>query len=233
MSATPVVLCWDIDGTLLTTARAGVFALEKAAREVTGRPLDLQSMPTAGLTDVEIARLILTRHGLADSELNVARFLQVYEDDLPTSLHRRQGSVMPQVREVLAAVQAREYWTSMLLTGNTRRGGTAKLRHYGLAEFFSDGAFSDGTNTRAEIAHRAARQIAVAQTAVPFTRVVVIGDTRHDISCARAAGFRCLAVATGGATLDELRAHDPDAAVSQLPPPSDFIALIEEVCARA
>ena len=28
----PTILLWDIDGTLLTTARAGIFALEAAAR---------------------------------------------------------------------------------------------------------------------------------------------------------------------------------------------------------
>ena len=48
-------LFWDIDGTLLTTARAGIFALEDAALEVCDRELDLATMQTAGMTDAEIA----------------------------------------------------------------------------------------------------------------------------------------------------------------------------------
>ena len=35
------VLFWDIDGTLLTTAKAGVFAWEDAVRELTGREFEL------------------------------------------------------------------------------------------------------------------------------------------------------------------------------------------------
>ena len=50
-----VVLFWDIDGTLLSTARAGVFAWEGAIREVLGSDRSLDSFPTAGLTDAEIA----------------------------------------------------------------------------------------------------------------------------------------------------------------------------------
>ncbi|PSN20266.1 phosphatase, partial [filamentous cyanobacterium CCP5] len=54
------VLFWDIDGTLLTTGRAGIFALEDAAVEVIGHPVNLSQLKTAGLTDVEIAREILS-----------------------------------------------------------------------------------------------------------------------------------------------------------------------------
>ena len=50
-----VALFWDIDGTLLSTARAGVFAWEGAIREVLGSDRSLDSFPTAGMTDAEIA----------------------------------------------------------------------------------------------------------------------------------------------------------------------------------
>jgi phosphoglycolate phosphatase-like HAD superfamily hydrolase len=46
--------------------------------------------------------------------------------------------------------------------------------------------------------------------------VLVIGDTPLDIRCARAIGAKALAVATGGASLEELRAHRPDWAVADL-----------------
>ena len=57
------VVCWDIDGTLLTTARAGVFALEEAAREVLGAVPDFAALPTAGLTDAEVAALAIRTCG--------------------------------------------------------------------------------------------------------------------------------------------------------------------------
>ena len=46
--------------------------------------------------------------------------------------------------------------------------------------------------------------------------VVVIGDTPLDVKCGRAIGAHVLAVATGGATLEELRNHKPDWAVTDL-----------------
>jgi phosphoglycolate phosphatase-like HAD superfamily hydrolase len=224
------VLCWDIDGTLLTTGRAGVYALEKAALEITGRPLDLQGMPTAGLTDVEITRLILKHHGVDDTDDQVARFLRIYEDDLPASLHRKQGQVMSGVRPILEALRTRPAWRSMLLTGNTRRGAEAKLRHYGLAEFFVGGAFSDGTTNRKQIAERAVALIQARRPGIPWSHIIVIGDTPHDIACARAVGARCLGVATGGYSVAALREHGPDAAVPRLPPPGEFFPLCEKLC---
>ena len=46
--------------------------------------------------------------------------------------------------------------------------------------------------------------------------MLVIGDTPLDIHCARAIGAKVLAVATGGATLEELQGHHPDWAVPDL-----------------
>ena len=46
--------------------------------------------------------------------------------------------------------------------------------------------------------------------------VLVIGDTPLDVRCARAINARMLAVATGGATMDELVSHRPDWAVKNL-----------------
>jgi phosphoglycolate phosphatase len=226
-----VFLCWDIDGTLLSTARAGVYALEKATLAMTGWPLDLQAMPTAGFTDVEIARQILERAGRNQSGA-VEEFLLIYEEALPSALHRRTGKVMPGVIEVLDDLRCRPDWGSILLTGNTRRGAEAKLRHYGLDGYFdfAAGAFSDGTVNRAEIALRAVKLIQARQPSLPCGRIIVIGDTPYDIACARAAGVRCLAIANGGHSVESLHQHTPDAVVEQLPVPARFVELVLSIC---
>jgi phosphoglycolate phosphatase-like HAD superfamily hydrolase len=46
--------------------------------------------------------------------------------------------------------------------------------------------------------------------------IVVIGDTQFDIRCGKFIGAKVLAVATGGATLEELIKHKPDWAVEDL-----------------
>ena len=49
------VLFWDIDGTLLTTAKGGMFAWDDAVKDITGREFQLQSMRIPGMTDYQIA----------------------------------------------------------------------------------------------------------------------------------------------------------------------------------
>jgi phosphoglycolate phosphatase-like HAD superfamily hydrolase len=209
-------LFWDIDGTLLTTARAGIFALEEACEQVLGERIDLTKFKTAGLTDGEIARVLADSVGRADNG-TVAELLAAYERLLPERLHWRQGYVLPNVRENLDALSARDDVVNMLLTGNVAGGAEAKLRHYGLWEYFhAGGAFSEPGSDRPSIARRA-RELAGDP---PGERMVVIGDTPHDISCGKAIGARTLAVASGpGYTLAELEACEPELAVDALPPP--------------
>ena len=216
-------LFWDIDGTLITTARAGVFALEEATEEVLGERIDLTTMKTAGLTDAEIARMLAESRDRAD-ETTVRALMDAYERLLPERLHWRQGYVLPNVRENLDALSERDDVVNMLLTGNIPGGAEAKLRHYGLWDYFAaGGGFSFYGDDRPAIARRAA-EIAGNPDG---DRMVVIGDTPHDISCGKAIGARTVAIATGpGYTLEELRAHDPGLVLPELPDPPALAAAL-------
>jgi phosphoglycolate phosphatase-like HAD superfamily hydrolase len=226
-----LILFWDIDGTLLSTGRAGVYAWEDACEEVTGAKVDFGPLKTSGLTDIEIGALLLRERGVAPEPDRVAEIVGLYERYLPRSLPRKQGQVMPNVREILAAVGDRDDVHSMLLTGNTRAGAHAKLRHYGLAEFFDfeGGAFSDATTDRPSIARRAVEIVQKRGLPDDRERMVVIGDTPHDIHCANAIGVRTLAVATGSHSRDELAEHDPWSVVDTLPDPQDFLDRVAAV----
>jgi phosphoglycolate phosphatase len=215
---------WDIDGTLLTTARAGIFALEDASRDVLGHELDLSTMRTAGLTDAEIAIEVCRSFGL---EERAGDFLRAYGDLLPERLSRKRGEVLPNVRANLEALHARDDVSSLLLTGNIRAGAEAKLRHYGLWEFFEQtgGAFSVEGSDRPSIA-RAAQ--ALAGEAYAGERAYVIGDTPHDVSCGKVIGARTVAVATGPSySAAELEACDPWLTLEQLPAPEELLTLLE------
>ena len=217
-----VALFWDLDGTLLTTARAGVFALEAALRDVAGVDHDLQQLVTAGLTDAEVAAAALEAAGVPAEDAVVEQFLRAYERHLPGCLHRRRGHVMPGVREVLEDLDARDDVRSFLLTGNTPAGARTKLAHYELDGFFADGAgaFCLGPGRRVEIARRAAPLADGAEA------VYVIGDTPQDIACGKAIDARTIAVATGSFTRDELQRHEPWLVVDRIPEPPAFVRLI-------
>jgi phosphoglycolate phosphatase-like HAD superfamily hydrolase len=220
--STRVILFWDLDGTLLTTARAGIFAFEEAVREVCGAEAELQKLFTSGLTDAEVAALCLETAGLDAERETVEAVLRAYERRLPRCLPRRAGRVMPGVREVLEDLELREEVRNLLLTGNTPDGARAKLAHYGLDRFFpaGAGAFCLGPGARVEIAHRA---LALAADA---TDVFVIGDTPQDVACGKAIGARTIAVASGSHSADDLAAHEPWAVLDRVPETTEFRTLV-------
>lgn len=213
-------LFWDIDGTLLTTARAGVFSLEDALEEVSGVRADLNGMATAGMTDYSIAEAALARVGHALDEAVVQRFLEIHGRQLPAYLHRREGHVMPGVRDILDDLSARDDVVNLLLTGNIEAGADAKLAHYGLDRYFrAGGVFCVGPGERAEIARRA---LPLANGSPAY----VIGDTPADVECGKAIEALTVAVATGSFSVEELEASTPWAVLAELPAPARFRALI-------
>ena len=227
MTDASTVLFWDIDGTLLTTGKAGVPAWEAAVREVVGHDFELSSIRVAGLTDYQIAVRTFEMLGVEPDDTAVRSMVRRYEEMLPESLPLKRGTVLPNVREILEHLEPRTDVRSYLLTGNTRGGARAKLTHYRLAHFFPDGAFAEDAGERATIAVRAL-ELAKGAGPVADDAVFVIGDTPHDIHCANAIGARTIAVGTGGYSVEELAAHRPWRVFAELPPVDAFMELIGE-----
>ena len=222
------VLFWDIDGTLLSTARAGVFALEEASREVLGEEVDFENLPTAGLTDSEIAETVIRDRGREPTPELLGDFLRSYERHLPERLHWRKGEVLPGVREILEDLRGRPEASCLLLTGNTREGARAKLSHYGLLDYFEGGAFCADGDDRVGIARQALRVATeLSGREVDPSETVVIGDTPHDVRCGQAVGARTVAVATGPRyKLDELEECGASVVLPELPDPAAFRRLV-------
>ncbi len=223
---TKTVLFWDIDGTLLRTGRAGVLAWEGAAREVGGQDVDFSELHTAGLTDFQIGVQILEHMHVDRDDDTLARLVRCYEELLPVVLPKRQGRVLDNVREILEFLPVScPDVVSYLLTGNTRDGAQAKLTHYDLQTYFTEGAFARDASERSTIAE-AVLEMARRTHGVGKDDVLVIGDTPRDIQCADAIGARTLAVATGDYTVSELAGHSPWKVIERLPDPEGFLELI-------
>ena len=224
--AMTTVIFWDIDGTLLTTARAGVLALEKAASEMLGSPVDLAELKMAGQIDRGIAATILQSSGLASEPTMIERLLQLYSNYLPAHLPQRQGSVLRGVREILDALHSRTDVLSLLLTGNIEATAWAKLTHYQLNAYFDGGAFADRAENRSAIARQALTLAQQRLGEVTSERLYLVGDTPDDIFCGQAIGARVIAVATGSYSLEALHQHQPWIALSYLPAPAEFLSLL-------
>lgn len=219
-----IVVFWDLDGTILTTNRGGVAALEDAGEQMLGSRPDLSQMRTAGMTDAEIARSIVSAAwGRTDAEAE-RTFLELYARALPTRLEERRGHVMPNVPEVLAACAAHGSLTLGLLTGNIAAGARAKLSSYGIdADVFAFGGFAEDGHSRVEIG-----RVALTRAGGPdaWDRAFLIGDTPSDVDAGQQLDLSVVAVATGVHTLDELAALQPWRAVPQLPEPEAFLSLV-------
>jgi phosphoglycolate phosphatase len=211
------LLLFDIDGTLMTSGGAGEHALKLGFREAFGIEDDLRHIEIAGRTDSGIARQMLAYHNIAVTAETLEQFYQGYLRNLKIELPKRTGTLLPGIEALLQELHAREHVALGLLTGNLERGAQLKLTHYGVAHFFAFGAFADDHYDRNALGPFA-QQRATALHGVHFepVRTTIIGDTPHDISCARAIGARVLAVATGAFTAETLAACQPDAVLEDL-----------------
>ena len=218
------VLFWDIDGTLLTTGRAGIYAWEEAMKKVLGVSGDLSGFTTGGLTDIKIAENLVEAYGNGAGPDTVMSLVRSYEQHLPGSLTRKQGRVLPGVHELLQYFRDRDGVLSLLLTGNTEAGARIKLTYYGLSEFLTAGAFADDVPDRVAIARKAAKLAhKLAGGPIPPQRMFVIGDTPHDIECGKAIGARTVAVATGSYSASDLERERPWLTLEGLPGPEEFV----------
>jgi phosphoglycolate phosphatase-like HAD superfamily hydrolase len=214
------LLLFDIDGTLLLSGGAGVRAMTHAFEQVFGVSEAFATSDMAGRTDTFILSNALVHAGLPDSVENHRRFREAYIALLGEKIQQpgkgRRG-LMPGILPLLEALRQRAPFHLALLTGNFERAAHIKLGHFGIDAFFEWGVFGEESAERNELGRVAlgrAEERAVPRPACE--RAIIIGDTPHDVACARSIGARCLAVATGSYTVDELTHAGADVTLADL-----------------
>jgi len=235
------LVLFDIDGTLVLTGGAGIRAMNRACEELVGHPHALEGIPVAGRTDRIILTDVVERagHSLDDGLLD--RLRERYIGYLRTEIERpgrlqsfeslgnRSGikAVMPGIRELLEVLGRRSDVLLGLLTGNFQDGARIKLEHFDLWRYFQCGAFGDDSADRNDLVPFAvdrARQCGLDD--IEPSRIFVVGDTPHDVACARAVGAVPIAVATGGFTSAQLRDNGADIVYENFADPAPFLELL-------
>ncbi len=212
------VCFFDIDGTLVATGGAGQKAFAAAFRELFGIEQLSGDIPFAGRSDRAIASDLFRIHGIETDDEIWQQFRTTYLRELKLQLPQCVGQVLPGVGDLIAELKGAGHIGIGLLTGNIADGAIAKLSHYRLWGQFAYGGYGDHHHDRDDIARAAllAAQEHHGMVANGDSRIAVIGDTVHDIRCARAIGAFAVAVPTGFTPIDELRAAEPDLAVETL-----------------
>lgn len=222
----PTLLLFDIDGTLLRTRGAGREATRLAMLEVFGRAGGIADHHFSGKTDWFTLLELLTPEGIAPEA--IAERIAAYDE----AVGRHTGAIVdhydvsacPFAPEVITALRPRRDVLLGLVTGNARRSAPHKLRAAGFdPAWFPVGAFGTEAIARDDLTplalHRARSYLGTTPS-----RVIVIGDTPMDVSCARVIGAIAVTVETGFATREALLASQPDHHLVDL---SGFIALLD------
>ena len=206
-----MLLLFDIDGTLMLKAYAEHRdAIHAALHRVYGvRDPAVAKVEAAGRTDPHIARAILLQLGVStdrvDDRMNDFRVAaaEEYARRCPRDL---SAFVAPGVPELLSELHGRDGTVLSLVTGNLEPIARMKLARAGLGDFFAhgQGGFGSDHEDRTELPGIARRRAGRGDRPHPREDTVVIGDTPHDIACARADGVRVVAIAGGPFGPDEL-----------------------------
>ncbi|MDQ6818648.1 MAG: haloacid dehalogenase-like hydrolase [Actinomycetota bacterium] len=217
----PVLLLFDIDGTLLSGAtdahREALLSALFTVHGVRARSFTRPVSP-AGRTDAELARTVLLDAGVSAERIDARakavceECCRVYARLCPKDL---SGTVLPGVPLVLEWLSGQQHLMLALLTGNFEPVARLKLARAGIGRYFprGQGAFGSDSEDRAALPAIARRRAGTPGHPHPRSRTIVIGDTPRDIACARADGVRVIAVACGPFTAGEL--SDADAVVEE------------------
>jgi phosphoglycolate phosphatase-like HAD superfamily hydrolase len=227
------LVLFDIDGTLVQTAGAGVRGMNAAFERMFGPARVLDGIPIAGRTDRAIVMDAMRKAGIESSDETIGAFRQAYVEALHLEIGRpvsgQPFGVLPGVVALLDALETTTSVTTALLTGNFEMGATIKLSHFDLWRRFAFGAFGDDHADRRSLVPIAVERLrALGLPAPPPDRIVIIGDTPSDVDCAKAYGARALAVATGPFSSAALQDAGADVVVETLeavtPPLREWIA---------
>jgi phosphoglycolate phosphatase len=212
------LVLFDIDGTLVHTGGAGVKAFAKTFATEFSMADHFERLKFAGRTDYSLVREFFGFNHIAPTSENFERFFDRYVFWLDHILRDSETELCPGVWEFIRELQALPQPPLLgLLTGNIRLGAEIKLRHFNLWDVFQTGGFANDHEDRDQIAAVARqRGSRILGEELAGDKVLVIGDTPLDIRCARAIGAKALAVATGGAKLEDLRMRQPNWAVPDL-----------------
>jgi len=201
-----ILYLFDIDGTLLHARRSGRRAFDAVFAAHHGIVGACEGVQFGGKTDPALVdEVFVARLGRPATEPERAAFLDAYLPRLCADLAQGGVEVLSGVAQTLTWLAARRGVLLGIATGNVRAGAEAKLAAAGLGAHFALGGYGCDSHVRAELV---AAAIARGRQRGEVREVVVVGDTIHDISAARACGAVACAVATGSDPAEALAHAD-------------------------
>ena len=210
------LILFDIDGTLIDSGEAGSRSLNLTFSKLFSIVNAFYGISMAGKTDTEIIKEGMSKHGIAvDGNLNVV--VHTYLKHLQKEINNKRRHIKPGIYELLERLSLLKDIHLGLLTGNIESGARIKLGPFDLNRYFPTGAFGSDDEDRNKLLPIALRRFEDrCRRSIGIDECIIIGDTPRDVFCAKIYGAKCLGVATGPYSIDELKDAGADHAVKDL-----------------
>ncbi len=213
------LLLFDIDGTLVRAGPIGGAVFNRAIEAVLGE-VPAQRILMSGKTDPQIVREYLELME-SDDPAHLPAVLEHLQRELAEAAEQlaRDGHPCPGAPELLAALAADDRFHLSVLTGNIAPNAVVKLAAFGLDKWLDleTGAYGSDSEDRRDLVPVAlGRLSSLRGLHLTPEQTWVIGDTPRDYACAEAAGARCLLVATGNYSTEDLKALGADVVLVDL-----------------
>ncbi|MCW5753702.1 MAG: HAD hydrolase-like protein [Phycisphaeraceae bacterium] len=218
-----MLVLFDIDATLISTSGVGMRCMVEAGRGLFGPGFHADGVAFAGRLDPLIIDDLLRVNGVPGGAREREAMRLAYTDRLMQALRvPGVGRALPGVPSLLAGVERTDGMTMGLLTGNFESTGRLKLSACGIDDsrfklcVWGDESPEDPPSREQLPGVALERYAAATGRRIDPTLAVIIGDTPHDVSCARAHGLRVIGVATGSYSTADLAGAGADRVVSDL-----------------
>lgn len=218
----PILILFDIDGTLLRSDGCGRHAVNCAVQELFGLLAIPPEVTFAGTTDWNILEQIMLPLGhdhqvVADA---MPAFAEAISRHLDETIHQFAVDPLPGALALIDALAEDPRFRLGLVTGNVAESVPIKLRTAGFdPDHFPVGAYGHEASNRDELPPLALQRAQDHwQEVYASEKIVIIGDTPADIICARAVSGRAIGVLTGGPHIsrERLAAERPYALLNDL-----------------
>ena len=170
-------IVFDVDGTLLDTAETSLKCLQRVFVEVLGVEYPMEELrPLFGIPCAEIAQM----YHCPDVEYTVKTW-QRYDHEAKSSVLLFDG-----IREVLDRLYDTDYILGVV-TSRSRPEVEQQMPMFKLDKYFKTSICSDDTDRRKPYPDPLLKYMEL--TGASADEVLYIGDSKHDMECAKAAGI--------------------------------------------
>jgi len=185
-----------------------------------------------GKTDPQILKESLENSGISKNTIlqNVEKLKKSYLNHLETNIYKFNAKLLPGVNNLLKKLSEYQDVKIGLLTGNIKEGAQIKLNRFDLKKYFSFGAYGNDSAIRNELPAIAKNRIEkLFNKEIDYKNIFIIGDTVHDINCAKNSGSISIAVGTGWVEKEILMAEKPDFYLENLKDMDQILTIIKQI----